>query len=579
MSSHLVPLTIFVGTALVGTTINDDRVSSLKFGMGTGTTRGEAVREAVSDAIDALLDEYLEKGWEFDKEEARKVIKNENKFVKNFNITGTTKIGINFGVSVKVIFNTENIDKELTRIKKPIKKDKDDEMKGEKQAQKDKDQKGDKIKIITVEAEGSGASEEEARKNLFQAAIKKAADQLILETKTTNEANKIKEENTNVNIGTIKKVFEIKFIKKEKIIIAKGKVEVESKASQKEEGKKFETVISEGNGKSEEEALQDAIRKGIEKTVGIHIKSVEELKNGIIKETIIEQMTASVSGKKILNTMKNKEVIKITVFFELDTSFIFKNLKEKPPTISKIDGASLAAQIESRRELAKQGNALIDILLDDFFGCNVLVPSIKNLTFSNEGNFELKYNHTLDKQKYQDFLKKWIPVLDKIKIKKVNLDKKEFDKKTKGTRGKEDTTNFNRNEYYLTIYIIDTNENDTYFEYKIPGFINGYDPAFTGELKNIGLEIIPYFVFFDKDEKTVKQFQYIESAKNMEGVQWNFKIRYVQIDLFLNPYYSESVTLKSSISIDELSKVTGIKAQFQKIDIRPMAINRFGAQK
>lgn len=130
------------------------------------------------------------------------------------------------------------------------------------------------------------------------------------------------------------------------------------------------TVEAEGSGATKMEALKSAWQNAVREAVGMYMTSKTDVLNDDITEQIAAYSRGNVNSFQIISQIQQNGVWIVKISANVDKDIIHETMAQLSKSNIKIDGASLAAQVQS---VANRNNDAIDVLLTsgllDFSKC------------------------------------------------------------------------------------------------------------------------------------------------------------------------------------------------------------------
>ncbi len=181
-------------------------------------------------------------------------------------------------------------------------------------------------------------------------------------------------------------------------------------------------AVCEGMGETIAEAKKDALRSAVELVVGSLVDARTRVENDEVIEQILTASNAYVESHKVLKARGNNGVFTVTVEARVVKSAITGKIRSGGSSMS-IDGASLAGKAGTKVESEKSGA----LFLANFLKQEKFPYSLYDLTFAgtpstvqkgNDIQYTVGWNCSVNLERYQTFVDKITPILDKLAITK-----------------------------------------------------------------------------------------------------------------------------------------------------------------
>jgi hypothetical protein len=110
------------------------------------------------------------------------------------------------------------------------------------------------------------------------------------------------------------------------------------------------SVFGRGSGLTVESAREDALRDVVEKAVGLLVDATTILENDKLIESVLTYSGAYVESYKVTSTVHEESgLVRIKIFAEVRKTKLHKRLSEAKLIKAKVDGSSLFAKVQSKR--------------------------------------------------------------------------------------------------------------------------------------------------------------------------------------------------------------------------------------
>jgi len=185
------------------------------------------------------------------------------------------------------------------------------------------------------------------------------------------------------------------------------------------------TVISEGMGETLEAARKDALSSAVQEAVGTLVDTKTRVSCEEVIQEILTYSNAYIESSKVLTADKKDGIYTVKVKANVVKTAITEKLYAGRPQIVALDGKALTDQLESKVKSEKDGvKFLANFLREEQFPYSCLKVQIAGQPKIETVGDEVKvtYNWTVeaDMPKYQAFVKKLTPILDKMATKKTS---------------------------------------------------------------------------------------------------------------------------------------------------------------
>lgn len=183
------------------------------------------------------------------------------------------------------------------------------------------------------------------------------------------------------------------------------------------------TVIAEGVGKDEKTALSAAFRDAVSRVVGTLIDAETLIKNDeIIKERILEFSGGFIKTFEKMKTEKTTDgLVRIRIKATVERLGIVTKLNDSKITVIELRGEDLLAEKMTKEEAKKNATELLAKLYSEI--PSMLISEVKGkpeLTDTRDGLY-LNIVISTDLKAYEAFVKKTVPLLDKVAIAKDSI--------------------------------------------------------------------------------------------------------------------------------------------------------------
>ena len=189
-------------------------------------------------------------------------------------------------------------------------------------------------------------------------------------------------------------------------------------------------VIVEGAGETLAEAKKDALRCAVEEVVGSLVDAQSRMENDELIEQILTASSAYVEKYSVLSRKIDNGLATIKIRAVVVKKSLTQKLKQsKVRQTVVIDGASLAGKATTKAESEKQGALfLANFLKNEEFPYSFIDVKINEqpeiVTKGNDINYHIKWEVSVNTERYFDFINRLIPILDKYAINKKTFELK-----------------------------------------------------------------------------------------------------------------------------------------------------------
>ena len=185
------------------------------------------------------------------------------------------------------------------------------------------------------------------------------------------------------------------------------------------------TVISEGMGETLEAARKDALSSAVQEAVGTLVDTKTRVSCEEVIQEILTYSNAYIESSKVLTADKKDGIYTVKVKANVVKTAITEKLYAGRPQIVALDGKALTDQLESKVKSEKDGvKFLANFLREEQFPYSCLKVQIagqpKIETVGDEVKVTYNWSVEADMPKYQAFVKKLTPILDKMATKKTS---------------------------------------------------------------------------------------------------------------------------------------------------------------
>ncbi len=183
------------------------------------------------------------------------------------------------------------------------------------------------------------------------------------------------------------------------------------------------TVVAEGVGKDEKEAKKAAYRDAVSKVVGTLVSAETLVKNDeIISDKILEYSGGFIKTSEVLKTDKTADgLVRVRIKATVERLQLVGKLKDNNVSSKSVSGSDLAAEKMTKEEARKNATELLTKLYEDipkFLKADVVGKP--ELTDDAKG-VNLTITVGADMKLYEQFVKKAMPLLEQVCIKKDSI--------------------------------------------------------------------------------------------------------------------------------------------------------------
>jgi hypothetical protein len=127
-----------------------------------------------------------------------------------------------------------------------------------------------------------------------------------------------------------------------------------------------QSVIAEGVGTTEDEALKDAFRAAVRQVVGAVVDAETLVKNDdVVKDQVLTYSDGFISKQTILSTKKDGGLVRTTIQATVERRKVIQKLQAANVTVKTIEGQSLFAEAVTQQEAKGNATALLRKALAD----------------------------------------------------------------------------------------------------------------------------------------------------------------------------------------------------------------------
>ena len=179
------------------------------------------------------------------------------------------------------------------------------------------------------------------------------------------------------------------------------------------------TVEAQGVGKTPDEALKDALRNSVQQVVGALIDTETLIKNDqVISDKVLTFSDGYITASKVIEEKQEGDLYVRKIRATVARTKISHTLNDANLPVKKLDGESMFAELVHQIETEKDAKALLEKAFDGF-PANLLKAEVLGKPEpldKSETHVVLGYNLVLgfDREKYQAFLEKTVPLLRKV---------------------------------------------------------------------------------------------------------------------------------------------------------------------
>jgi hypothetical protein len=185
-----------------------------------------------------------------------------------------------------------------------------------------------------------------------------------------------------------------------------------------------ETVISEGVGKTAEEALQDAFRSAVRQVVGAVVDAETLVKDDeIISDKVLTYSDGFIQTYQELSGQEEGGLFRTRIAAQVVRRSVVARLQGMSLTVKPIEGKDLAAAVVTRQEARENGAALLHKALAELPKVLVATPRPATAADYDEAARLLRVDVSVqaDAEKYAAFLKRFTALLDRISLDKSSV--------------------------------------------------------------------------------------------------------------------------------------------------------------
>jgi hypothetical protein len=185
-----------------------------------------------------------------------------------------------------------------------------------------------------------------------------------------------------------------------------------------------EIVISEGVGKTAEEAIKDAFRSAVRQVVGSVVDAETLLKNDqIISDQVLTYSDGFIQTYEELSSQEDGGLFRKRIAAQVVRRSVVARLQGMSVTGKPIEGKDLAAAVVTRQEARENGAALLHKSLADLPKVLVATPRPTTAADYDEEARLLRVDVSVqaDAEKYAAFLQRFTGLLDRISLDKGSV--------------------------------------------------------------------------------------------------------------------------------------------------------------
>lgn len=186
---------------------------------------------------------------------------------------------------------------------------------------------------------------------------------------------------------------------------------------------KTSIVIAEGVGKDEKEARKAAFRDAVSRVVGTLIDAQTLVKNDeIISERILEYSGGFIKSYDVLKSEKTDGgLVRVRIKATVERVQLVGKLADAKVTIKEVKGTDLLAEKMTKEEARKNATELLAKLFEDLPKCLQAEAVGKPRLNDNNDAVLIDFALGVDQKKYGEFVKKAMPLLEKLAIAKDSV--------------------------------------------------------------------------------------------------------------------------------------------------------------
>lgn len=175
------------------------------------------------------------------------------------------------------------------------------------------------------------------------------------------------------------------------------------------------TVEAEGSGATKMEALKSAWQNAVREAVGMYMTSKTDVLNDDITEQIAAYSRGNVDSFQIISQIQQNGVWIVKISANVDKDIIHETMAQSSKSNIKIDGASLAAQVQS---VANRNNDAIDVLLTsgllDFSKCLDYSATLEQHNIKGEQYIYIRHILKMDINNFKQHSKEFEKIIGAI---------------------------------------------------------------------------------------------------------------------------------------------------------------------
>lgn len=189
-----------------------------------------------------------------------------------------------------------------------------------------------------------------------------------------------------------------------------------------EPAKATQTVIAEGVGANEDEALKDAFRVAVRQVVGAVVDAETLVKNDdVVKDQVLTYSDGFIKEQKVISTKKDGGLVRTTIQATVERRKVIQKLQAANVTVKKIEGQSLFAEAVTQQEAKGNATALLKKALAD-------LPTMLTAEMAGKPNYDagkgeavLQIRIKPDRKAFDAFRERLEKVLEKIAVQKDSV--------------------------------------------------------------------------------------------------------------------------------------------------------------
>jgi hypothetical protein len=185
-----------------------------------------------------------------------------------------------------------------------------------------------------------------------------------------------------------------------------------------------EIVLSEGVGKTAEEALRDAFRSAVRQVVGAVVDAETLVKNDqIISDQVLTYSDGFIQTYQELNSQEEGGLFRKRIAAQVVRRSVVARLQEMSLSVKPVEGKDLAAAVLTRQEARENAAALLQRALADLPKVLVATPRPITTADYDEAACLLRVDVSVqaDVERYAAFLQRFTALLDRISLDKGSV--------------------------------------------------------------------------------------------------------------------------------------------------------------